>query len=150
MKTRTATGPDGLPASLVKTLAPAIAPNITTIMNRSMEQGRFPALWKQANVAAVWKGKGSKSEAGNYRPISILPVLARVFERIIARQLADHCGANDIIPDQQFGFRPRSNCELALIAATDEWMKQMNEGKIVGSLLIDLSKAFDTVCISDC
>ena len=71
-------------------------------------------------MAAVWKGKGSKSEAGNYRPISVLPVLARVFERIIARQLADHCGANDDIPDQQFGFRPRYNCELALIAATDE------------------------------
>lgn len=145
LKTRTATGPDGLSASLLKTLAPAIAPNLATIMNRSMAIGSFPSVWKRANVAAVWKGKGSKTDAGNYRPISILPVLARMFEREVAGQLAKHCYAFDIIPNEQFGFRPKSNCEMALIAATDEWLKQMDEGKIVGSLLIDLSKAFDTV-----
>ena len=53
MKTRTATGPDGLSAALLKTLAPAIAPNLTRIMNRRMALGIFPMMWKKANVAAV-------------------------------------------------------------------------------------------------
>ena len=145
MKTRTATGPDGISAALLKTLAPAVAPNPTRIMNRSMALGIFPMMWKKANVAAVWKGKGSKTEAGNYRPISILPVMARVFERVVAGQLSKHCDAHNVIPAEQFGFRQGSSCELALVAATDEWLRQLDEGKIVGSLLIDLSKAFDMV-----
>src|SRR5271165_3438552 len=108
------------------------------IMNRSMDLGIFPTMWKKANVAAVWKGKGSKTEAGNYRPISILPVLARVFERVVAGQLSRHCDAHNVIPAEQFGFRQGASCESALVAATDEWLRQLDEGKIVSSLLIDL------------
>ncbi len=87
MKTRTATGPDGISACLLQMLAPAVAPNLTAIMNKSMAHGVFPTMWKKANVAAVWKGKGSKTDAGNYRPISVLPVLARLFEKVVAAQL---------------------------------------------------------------
>jgi len=145
MKTRTATGPDGISASLLQMLAPAVAPNLTAIMNKSMAHGVFPTMWKKANVAAVWKGKGSKTDAGNYRPISVLPVLARLFEKVVAAQLVKHCDTHNIIPAEQFGFRSKSSCEMALITATDEWMRQVDEGQVVGSLLIDLSKAFDTV-----
>lgn len=145
MKTKTATGPDGLSATLLKNLAPAIAPNLTTIMNRSLEEGVFPAEWKRANVAAIWKSKGSKSDPANYRPISVLPVLARLFEKIVAKELSTYCYGNNIVPEEQYGFRSKSSCETALVAATDKWMGEVDQGKIVGALLIDLSKAFDTV-----
>ena len=71
--------------------------------------------------------------------------MARMFERVVAGQLSRHCDAHNVIPAEQFGLRQGASCELALVAATDEWLRQIDEGKIVGSLLIDLSKAFDTV-----
>ena len=141
----TATGCDDIPGFLLKKIGPAIAPNITTIFNRSIASGEFPTNWKHANVSAVWKGKGSKSEPSNYRPISVLPVLGRLLEKAAAMQLGKYCEENSIVPIQQFGFRGRSSCEIALISATESWMKAVDEGKIVGAVLIDLSKAFDTV-----
>jgi len=145
LHTDTATGPDELPAFLLKDLAGEIAPNITTIINSSITHGIFPELWKKANVAAIWKNKGSKSDPSNYRPISILPVLARMVEKEIARQLTVYCDNKHIIPNQQFGFRAKSGCEIALIHALDSWMGSIDEGSYVGALLVDLSKAFDTV-----
>jgi hypothetical protein len=89
--------------------------------------------------------KGSKSEVANYRPISLLPILARCFEKLVAAQLMNHCYANDIIPKEQFGFRRNSNYEMALLTAIDGWCRAIDDGEFVGALLIDLSKAFDTV-----
>ena len=145
LKERTATGPDGLPAFLLKRLAEAVAPNITRIVNDSLTQNIVPSSWKKANIAPVWKNKGSKTDASNYRPISVLPVLARMLEKICARQLSKFCDEKDLIPPQQFGFRPKSSCEHALISATGAWMEEIDDGCLVGALLVDLSKAFDTV-----
>ena len=104
MKTKTATGPDGLSATLLKNLAAAIAPNVTAIMNCSLEEGVFPTEWKKANVAAIWKAKGSKSDPTNYRPISVLPVLARLFEKIVARKLSEHCYGNNVMDSSETWF----------------------------------------------
>ena len=96
LKTNTATGPDGIPASLLKDLAPIITPSLTRIFNASLLQQKFQEKWKQANVCPVYKAKGSKTDPSNYRPISILPVLARTFEKAIAAQLYDYCDAFEI------------------------------------------------------
>jgi len=109
-----AAGPDGLSGRLIRELAPSICNNVCRIYNMSINQGRFPSMWKRANLTAIWKGKGSKDDPNNFRPISILPIIARIFEKLIASQLYNHCDQNRIIPDQQFGFRRRSNCEVAL------------------------------------
>ena len=68
-----------------------------------------------------------------------------MFEKIVARKLSEYCYGNNAIPDEQFGFRTKSSCETALIAATDKWLEEVDEGKVVGALLIDMSKAFDAV-----
>ena len=86
-KTNTASGCDDLPGFLLKRLATAIAPNLTLILNNSISNATFPSLWKHSNVCAVWKGKGSRKDPQNYRPISIIPVVARVFEKAVASQL---------------------------------------------------------------
>ncbi len=145
LKENSATGPDGLPASLLKRIATSIAPNITTILNHSLSCSAFPNSWKKANITPIWKGKGSKVDVGNYRPISVTPIIARLFERFCAKQLSTYCEAHQIIPVQQFGFRPKSSCELALLHALDHWIKDIDSGRFVGALLIDLSKAFDSV-----
>ena len=145
VKSSTAPGPDGLSAYLIRQTAAQIAPNIVKIMNCSISQSCFPQGWKVANIKAVYKQKGAKSEASNYRPISLLPILARIFEKLIAEQLSSHCEQNKVIPEQQFGFRKGSGCEHALISAVDSWREHIDGGEVVGALLIDLSKAFDTV-----
>ena len=95
LKVTTATGPDELPASLLKEVAPIIAPTIAKFFNLSFSQATFPQSWKQANISAVYKSKGSKTDPANYPPISILPVLARTFEKIAAAQLYDYCDTHD-------------------------------------------------------
>ena len=81
----------------------------------------------------------------NYRPISILSILGRLLERAVASQLQLYCDHHNIIPVQQFGFRKNSSCELALLAALDNWQNEASLGHLVGTLLIDLAKAFDSV-----
>ena len=139
------TGCDGVPAFLLKSIATEITPNLTRILNSSIESSIYPSEWKRANVKAIWKSKGSKEDPKNYRPVSILPVLSRMFEKIISTQLYDFCEQHEVLPVEQYGFRRKSSCETALLAATNEWMKEIDRGKIVGALLVDLSKAFDSV-----
>jgi hypothetical protein len=141
----TATGHDDLPAAVIKKLSNSMACNLQTIMNKSLSTGEFPDQWKKANVCGIWKGKGAKTDPANYRPISVLPVLARVFEKEVAKQLTTYCSLHHVIPDQQFGFRARSSCEMAITYALDHWIKNIDDGNMVGALLIDLSKAFDSV-----
>jgi len=145
IKSRTAAGHDQLQGALLKRLAPALATNIATIYNCSFAQNAFPENWKKANVCPVWKGKGSKKEPSSYRPISVLPVLGRCLEKLAAAQLYNYCDNNEIIPREQFGFRRKSSCELALVSAVDLWVEAIDSGAMVGALLVDLSKAFDTV-----
>lgn len=145
LKEKTATGHDCLPAFVLKKIASNISPNITKIINESFSQNYFPKIWKRANVVPVWKNKGSKSDTANYRPISILPVLARMVEKIVAKQLSSFCEERSVIPVEQYGFRPKSSCEHALITAVDSWMCSIDQGKFAGAILIDLSKAFDSV-----
>ena len=89
-------------------------------------------------------GRGScRTDPANYRPISIIPVLARVCEKIAAGQLYEYCDRRSVIPPEQCGFRRQSSCEMALLYAIGEWIASIDAGKMVGALPIDLSKAFD-------
>ena len=144
IKVNTATGHDGIPGFLLKKLAPAIAPNLSTIFNESLSQCSFPKMWKLANICPVWKNKGSRSDPANFRPISVLPVLARLFEKETASQLYQHCSNVNAIPNEQFGFRKKSSCEMAILSALDSWRTSLDAGKMVG-VLIDLTRAFDSV-----
>src|SRR3989442_5486230 len=145
IKADTATGHDDIPAKFLKRWAPFLAYNIMILFNFSIAINAFPSSWKMANVTAVYKKKGSRSEVENYRAISVLPVLGRLLERTVAIQLQSYCNAHNIIPIQQFGFRKFSSCELAVLAALDTWQEEVSRGNLVGTLLIDLSKDFDSI-----
>jgi len=76
-----------------------------------------------AEVRAIYKQKGSKTDPSNYRPaISVFPILGRTLEKLIATQLYNYCDEHNILPPEQFGFRRHSSCEMALFAATDSWI----------------------------
>ena len=98
---------------------------------------------EKARVSALHKG--GTNEPTNFRPISILPILSKVLERVVFDQLYDYLNSNNLINVYQSGFRPLHSTATALLNSTDEWLKSFEQGKVVCSVMIDLKKAFDTV-----
>jgi hypothetical protein len=110
-----ATGPNSIPPRLLKETAQQIAPSLTELFNRSLSCGIFPDDWKLANIVPVHK-KGDKRYVENYRPISLLSVISKVFERRVLRNARDHL--IDLINCSQNGFVPGKSCTTQLLAVT--------------------------------
>ena len=140
-----APGADGLPPILFKKCHEVMAGSLCAILRASIEESKFPALFKHASVRALFKG-GDRSEPRNYRPVSLLPIASKVLEKHVYNQLSLLLRENpDIIPPQQFAYRRYHSCEEALAVAIDSWMKDLDNGKVVGVVLADVRKAFDSV-----
>ena len=138
-----AMGNDLLPIKLIKLATPFLKQPLTHIINYSITSGTVPDNWKFSRVVALHKG-GTK-EACNYRPISILPILSKILERIVFNQLYEYLNENGIINKYQSGFRPLHSTTTALLNVTDDWLKSIEDGKVVIAVMLDLKKAFDTV-----
>ena len=106
--------------------------------------GIFPDDLKIAVLSPIFK-KGDRSSCGNYRPISVLSVIAKILEKIVFNQLCNYLDDNKIITNQQSGFRKKHSTETSLLAATDRWYCNMDNGLLNGVLFLDLKKAFDCV-----
>eukprot|EP00795_Rhopilema_esculentum_P010408 gene10408-19109_t len=104
----------------------------------------FPADRKRAKIVPIHKS-GSRSSLDNYRPISVLPVLSKVIENTVHRQVMEFLEQNKLLSAFQFRFRPKLSTELAATLLLDDIRKNVDEGKLVGAAFIDLSKAFDTI-----
>lgn len=139
-----ATGLDELPSFFLKDAAPVISSTITYLINLSIHNRQFPDLLKKAKILPIFK-KGSKLEPSNYRPISILPTLSKLFEKIIHNQLYDYLCSNNILFANQSGFRVNHSTLSSLINITENIKTGMDEGLMTGMLVLDLQKAFDTV-----
>ena len=144
LKRKKATGLDNLPPGLLKDAAGVIAKPLTFIINLSLETGVVPTEWKMAKVIPIFKS-GSMAEIDNYRPISILPTLSKILEKMVHKQLMKHLEFNGFLSEHQFGFRPNRSTELAVTLFTDLIRKEADGGKATGAIFIDLSKAFDTI-----
>ena len=100
----------------------------------------FPSCLKEADVTPIHE-KGKKGKKENYRPVSILPVLSKVFERIMFIQMSGFF--EDIFNKQQCGFRKGYSTQLWMLKMLEKWKRSVDEGNVFGALLTDLSKAFD-------
>ena len=138
------TGCDKIPAKILKYSASVISPSLTNLFNSSIGMGIFPSEWKIARVVPLHK-KGSRSVLDNYRPISILPVISKIFEKILYEQLYEYFTTNNLLSEQQFGFRRFHSTSTALLDCTDEWYVNMDCGLYNLAVFLDLKKAFDTV-----
>jgi len=107
-----------------------IAWSLTLILNQSIDTGIFPDEWKSARVTPLFKKAGNRSDPYNYRPISIIPVEAKVFQRIIYDQLYHYLNENDLLSRHQSGFRSLHSTVTALIEATDNWSLNIDRGFI--------------------
>ena len=139
-----ATGLDGISSRLLREAADIVVPSLTYIINFSIRSGVFPDKWKVAKVLPVYKDD-IKSEASNYRPISILPIVSKIIEKIIFNQLYEYLTTNSLLAESQPGFRPQHSTVTALLEATNDWYLNIDNGLLNGALFLDLKKAFDTV-----
>ena len=144
IKRSKATGLDDLPPGLLKDSAELIAAPLTHLVNLSLATNIFPADWKNAKIIPIYKS-GTHSNLDNYRPISILPVLSKIIEKIVHRQLMSFLDKNSLLSEFQFGFRRGLSTELATTLLLDDIRREVDSGKLVGAVFIDLSKAFDTI-----
>lgn len=139
-----ATGPDDIPSRLLKLSAPVISDSLAFLFNFSLISGKFPAEWKIAKVSAIFK-KGSKLDIGNYRPISVLPILSKVLEKLVHLQVYKYLQDNNILKREQSGFRSKHSTQTSLHYILEDIYKRTNNCEMVGLVALDLRKAFDTV-----
>lgn len=101
--------------------------------------------WKISYVTPIYKGKGVKSTLDNYRPISVITPISKVFESLIADFIRDYFEGNSLLDSAQYGFRKGLSCEIALNTMIDDWRWALDKSEDVLAVFLDLSKAFDTV-----
>ena len=139
----TSTGSDNLPAVFLINCAEKLAHPLCKIFNLSISSGVYPDILKRNNVIPIYKRKGEKNDVEMYRGISIQPVLAKVFERLVNKRLQPHI--KPLISENQHGFLPKKSCFSNLACYTDYISKHMDKKNDVHSIYTDFRKAFDTV-----
>jgi hypothetical protein len=133
-----------LSITFLKVAAPAIAPSLTNIYNTSIDQGIFPNNFKKARITAIHK-KDSIHVRDNYRPISVLPIISKPLEKHVSTALQDFLNSHNLLYKKQSAYRKYHSCETALLHITDKWLMAMDKDELIGTLFLDLSKAFDLI-----
>jgi hypothetical protein len=117
---------------------------LTKIFNKSLQLSKFPAIWKKANVLPIYK-KAEKFITSNYRPVSLLSILAKVFEKIVFKYLFNYFRDHFLISIWQSGFIPGSSTITQFTEIYHQFCKAVNNGKEIRVVFLDISKAFDRV-----
>ena len=117
---------------------------LSYIFNMSFQLGVFPRSMKIARVSPVCK-KGTRTDPGNYRPISVLPILSKVFEKLVNIRLGKFLGKYDLLYKHQYGFREKHSTKLSLISLINQLIQFQDEGRVTVGVFVDFAKAFDTI-----
>ena len=143
-KTSKSFGNDNISYFFLKLALPYIENSLAILFNTSIQTSVFPDAWKLARVTPIFK-EGDKDDKSNYRPISVLPAISRLFEKLITNQLYQYIEKNGLFSSDQSGFLRQHSTLTCLLKSTDDWYRGLDLGKLVGLVFIDLKKAFDTV-----
>jgi hypothetical protein len=139
-----ASGPDEIPSRVLKHCSELLAPPLTTIFKRSFDTGQLPSDWLNANISCIFK-KGDKNCAENYRPVSLTSVSCKLLEHVLCHHIHKHLDKHKILSDRNHGFRSGFSCETQLIGTMNDLMKSNDAGIQSDVIILDFSKAFDTV-----
>ena len=139
-----ACGFDEINNKIIKKTSETVAPFLKTLFNACMQQGIYPDCFKTAQVTPLFKG-GDTSKLGNYRPISLLPAIGKLLEKIIFVRMMSFLQEKDILSERQFGFRPKFSTEYAILDIYEKMLKNLDSGQSTCAIFLDLAKAFDTV-----
>ena len=139
-----ATGIDGIGSRLLKEGADELAEPLTYLYNLSIKTSKVPEDWKQAKVTPIYK-EGPSNLQENYRPISVIPTIMKIFERAVHDQLYQYLTRLKLLILNQHGFRKLHSTNTTLIEVCDHLLSNLQRGAATGVLFLDLKKAFDTV-----
>ena len=144
MKTSNGSGSGGITSYFLKIALPIIIGSLFDLFNLSLFSGKFRDGWKIAHSALIFKS-GQRDNRFNYRPISVLPFISRLFEKLFYNQFYDYLDTNKLIYRHQSGFRSLHSVVTCLMENTDDWYLNIEKGEYTGLIFIDLKKAFDTM-----
>ena len=139
-----ASGPDGIGNKILKNIAYSISRPLSMILNKSLQLGRFPEQWKLANVVPIYK-KNDRSVASNYRPVSLLSNLSKVFERLVFNKLYEYFDTQNLLTERNSGFKKQDSTINQIIHITQRIYNALDDHKDVCMIFLDISKAFDKV-----
>ena len=138
-------GPDNLHPRVFKEIASVLVNPLFMIFNLNIKHSKIPSAWKLASITAIYKNKGSKHSAENYRPISLTSIACKIMESFIRDSMLNYLKANDILSNEQFGFLQGRSTVLQLLKVVDKWTEIMDKGGVIDVINCDFQKAFDTV-----
>ena len=138
------TGPDQIPTQFIKPIAEFLASPLCHIINTCIQSSAFPTKWKTARISPIPKVDYLRAN-DDYRPVSILPVFSKIFERLVLNQIVAFIEKKQILNEKVCGFRKGHSTVTALLGIRDMIVQAMGRGEITLMVLADFSKAFDTI-----
>ena len=114
-------GPDNMHPKVLKELASVLIDPLFIIFNISLRLGKIPSSWKLAAITAMFKNKGNKQSAGNYRPVRLTSIACKIMESIIRDSTMSYLNSNEILTNKQFGFLRGRSTVLQLLIIVDKW-----------------------------
>ena len=144
LKPKTSSGVDCISNKLIKYVKNVIMEPLTVIINQMLNVGIFPDSLKISKVIPIYK-KGDNTIFSNYRPISLLPSISKIFEKIILEQITTYLDTNNLIHKHQCGFRKNHSTEYAALHIVNYLNYELDRNRTPTNVYLDLSKAFDTL-----
>jgi len=144
LKNTSSSGIDGISTKFLKLAKGTIAPILAKLFSKSMESGEYPDCLKISQIVPVPK-RSIPSIPSHYRPISILPTVSKIFEKIIYARVSNFLNKNKLLTNFLYGFRNNPSTELAVSAIYESFLENMDKGKTTCAVFLDLSKVFDIV-----
>ena len=141
---RSSCGYDGISAKVLKYLRMELCKPLSILINKSLVEGYVPDALKLAKIVPVYKSK-DKQCFTNYRPISVLPSVSKIFEKVIFKRLYNFLDKHSLIYESQYGFRPKHSTIDVILEFVNQIYKTFEENEFSVGIFLDLSKAFDTV-----
>lgn len=141
-------GADGVSNRMLRLLPEALLLLLVAIFNAALRNSHFPKVWKSANVIGIHKSGKPRNNPSSYRPISLLSNVGKLYERIILARIREFTSANNILIDEQFGFRPRHSCVQQVHRITEhilDGFSKFSHGVPTCAIFLDVAKAFDKV-----
>ena len=140
-----ASGPDCIPVVVLKNCEPELSYILAKLFNNCLKESYFPDCWKVHLVVPVFKNVGERSTAKNYRPVSLLSVVSKVFEKLVNNRIVDHLEKRGLFSDFQYGFRSSRSTADLLTVVSDRIARAFNRYGATRVVALDISKAFDRV-----
>ena len=140
-----ATGPDGIPVSVLQNCSPELSPVLSRLFKKCVAESCFPSSWKIASIVPVFKNSGERSDPRNCRPISLLSVISKVFESLINSVLIHHLNLHNPFSDHQYGFRSGCSTADVLTVISERIYRSLDACGESRAIALDISKAFDKV-----